>query len=73
MDMTTIRLFENLEYAKKTKGPVLLHVITKKGKGYTPAEHDQTGTWHGTGQYKIETGDLIKPVNPPPAWSAGSQ
>lgn len=37
-------LFENLQYAKKTKGPVLLHVITKKGKGYKPAETDKTGT-----------------------------
>lgn len=63
-------LFENLQYAKKTKGPVLLHVITKKGKGYSPAEHDRIGAWHGTGQYKIETGDFIKPVNSPPAWSA---
>ncbi|RWR15080.1 1-deoxy-D-xylulose-5-phosphate synthase [Siminovitchia fortis] len=63
-------LFENLAYAKKTKGPVLLHVITKKGKGYSPAEHDKIGTWHGTGQYKIETGDFIKPVNTPPSWSA---
>ncbi|MBD8003523.1 1-deoxy-D-xylulose-5-phosphate synthase [Bacillus norwichensis] len=63
-------LFENLAYAKKTKGPVLLHVITKKGKGYSPAEHDKIGNWHGTGQYKIDTGDFIKPVNTPPAWSA---
>ncbi|WP_373315260.1 1-deoxy-D-xylulose-5-phosphate synthase [Siminovitchia fordii] len=63
-------LFENLAYAKKTKGPVLLHVLTKKGKGYSPAEHDKIGTWHGTGQYKIETGDFIKPVNTPPSWSA---
>ncbi|GIN85529.1 1-deoxy-D-xylulose-5-phosphate synthase [Heyndrickxia sporothermodurans] len=62
-------LFEQLQNAKKTKGPVLLHVITKKGKGYEPAENDTIGTWHGTGQYKIETGDLIKPVNAPPAWS----
>ncbi|MBS4173414.1 1-deoxy-D-xylulose-5-phosphate synthase [Bacillus sp. FJAT-49736] len=62
-------LFENFQYAKKTKGPILLHVITKKGKGYKPAENDTIGTWHGTGQYKIETGDLIKPVNAPPAWS----
>lgn len=62
-------LFEQLQYAKKTKGPILLHVITKKGKGYKPAENDTIGTWHGTGQYKIETGDLIKPVNAPPAWS----
>lgn len=53
-------LFENLEYAKKTKGPVLLHVITKKGKGYQPAESDKIGTWHGTGPYKIDTGDFVK-------------
>ncbi|MDR4888870.1 1-deoxy-D-xylulose-5-phosphate synthase [Fredinandcohnia sp. QZ13] len=63
-------LFETLEYAKKTKGPVLVHVITKKGKGYTPAETDKVGTWHGTGPYKIETGDFVKPENAPPAWSA---
>jgi 1-deoxy-D-xylulose-5-phosphate synthase len=62
-------LFENLQYAKKTKGPVLLHVITKKGKGFQPAESDKKGTWHGTGPYKIDTGDLIKPVDAPPSWS----
>lgn len=62
-------LFENLSYAKKTEGPVLLHVITKKGKGYKPAENDTIGTWHGTGPYKMETGDFVKPVNTPPAWS----
>ncbi len=62
-------LFENLAYAKKMDGPILLHVITKKGKGYQPAENDRTGNWHGTGPYKIETGDFLKPVNAPPAWS----
>ncbi|RBP89452.1 1-deoxy-D-xylulose-5-phosphate synthase [Cytobacillus firmus] len=62
-------LFENLAYAKKTEGPVLLHVITKKGKGYHPAESDRIGTWHGTGPYKMETGDFVKPVSTPPAWS----
>lgn len=62
-------LFENMAYAKKIEGPVLLHVITKKGKGYQPAENDTIGTWHGTGAYKIETGDFIKPVQSPPAWS----
>jgi 1-deoxy-D-xylulose-5-phosphate synthase len=63
-------LFENFTYARKTEGPVLLHVITKKGKGYQPAETDRIGTWHGTGPYKIETGAFVKPVNPPPAWSS---
>ncbi|MEK3853209.1 1-deoxy-D-xylulose-5-phosphate synthase [Cytobacillus sp. FSL H8-0458] len=62
-------LFENLAYAKKTEGPVLLHVITKKGKGYHPAENDRIGTWHGTGPYKTETGDFVKPAAAPPAWS----
>ncbi|MFD2446003.1 1-deoxy-D-xylulose-5-phosphate synthase [Bacillus sp. CGMCC 1.16607] len=64
-------LFENFKYAKKTEGPVLLHVITKKGKGYHPAENDKKGTWHGTGPYKMETGDFVKPSLPtPPAWSS---
>ncbi|MGM0828287.1 MAG: 1-deoxy-D-xylulose-5-phosphate synthase [Bacillota bacterium] len=62
-------LSENIQYAKKTKGPVLLHVITKKGKGFHPAESDKQGTWHGTGPYKIDTGDQIKPINAPPSWS----
>jgi len=62
-------LFESLEYAKKTKGPVLVHVLTKKGKGYMPAESDDIGTWHGTGPYKVESGKLIKPDKAPPAWS----
>ncbi len=64
-------LFENLTYAKKTEGPVIVHVITKKGKGYQPAETDKTGTWHGTGPYKIDTGDFVKPKQKqPPAWSS---
>lgn len=45
-------LLENMKYAKKTKGPVLIHVLTKKGKGYAPAENDEQGTWHGLGPYK---------------------
>ena len=63
-------LEENLQYAKKMKGPVLIHVITKKGKGYKPAEQDRIGTWHGTGPYKIETGAFVKSASTPaPSWS----
>ncbi|MCM3637450.1 1-deoxy-D-xylulose-5-phosphate synthase [Sporosarcina luteola] len=62
-------LERNLQYAKKVEGPVLLHVITKKGKGYTPAENDKIGTWHGTGPYKIETGDFVKSNTTAPSWS----
>lgn len=63
-------LEKTLEYAKKVKGPVLVHVLTKKGKGYKPAEEDTVGTWHGTGPYKMETGAFVKSAVKGPAWSS---
>lgn len=33
------------------QGPVLIHLLTKKGKGYKPAEEDQKGSWHGVGPF----------------------
>lgn len=62
-------LSENFRYAKKIRGPVLVHTLTKKGKGYFPAENDSRGTWHGSGPYKIESGEPLKPVNPVPGYS----
>ncbi|WP_270179219.1 1-deoxy-D-xylulose-5-phosphate synthase [Alkalihalobacillus sp. CinArs1] len=62
-------LMENINYAKKTKGPVIVHVLTKKGKGYHPAENDQIGTWHGVSPYKIEAGEQIKPKAAAPGYS----
>ncbi|WP_082233885.1 1-deoxy-D-xylulose-5-phosphate synthase [Halobacillus massiliensis] len=62
-------LLENLNYAKKTEGPVIIHVITQKGKGYHPAESDLKDKWHGVGPYKIESGEKIKSAEAPPAWS----
>lgn len=58
-----------LNSAKKIEGPVLVHVVTKKGKGYSPAENDTIGTWHGTGPYKMETGDFVKSKVTAPGWS----
>ncbi len=40
---------------KDIPGPKLLHVITTKGKGYAPAEEDQT-IWHAPGTFDVETG-----------------
>jgi len=48
-------LVEVLGYLKELRGPVLLHVVTKKGKGYEPAE-DQPIDFHGTGCFDVETG-----------------
>lgn len=52
-------LLDTLKTAKQTKGPVLIHAITKKGLGYAPAEADSV-KWHGIGTYKIESGDTPK-------------
>ncbi|MEN8190357.1 MAG: 1-deoxy-D-xylulose-5-phosphate synthase [Thermodesulfobacteriota bacterium] len=44
-------------------GPVLVHVLTKKGKGYEPAETNP-GNYHGLGPFDIETGDPVPSTGP---------
>lgn len=59
-------LIESLEYAKACEVPVVLHVITQKGKGYEAAlKHPEK--FHGVGPYDINTGDTppSKPGTPP--------
>ena len=51
-------LLEVLETLKTVKGPVMLHVVTKKGKGYEPAEKNPT-KFHGVGIFDVETGDSL--------------
>ena len=48
-----------LENSKKVKGPVLIHIITKKGKGYEFAEKNPN-KFHGIGPYDIKTGETKK-------------
>lgn len=48
-----------LKRAKRTEGPVLVHVLTVKGKGYKPAE-EAPETYHGVGPFDITTGNLTK-------------
>ncbi|MBU1867103.1 MAG: 1-deoxy-D-xylulose-5-phosphate synthase, partial [Candidatus Margulisbacteria bacterium] len=52
-----------LHHAKDIQGPVLIHVITKKGKGYLPAEKEPT-RFHGTGPFDIKTGAAQKSDGP---------
>lgn len=59
------KLVELLENIKTLKGPVLLHIITKKGKGWDLAERDPI-TWHGPGKFDPATGTMMKPSTPPP-------
>ena len=61
-------LIDNLKNVKHLKGPVLLHVVTRKGKGYRPAEEDPT-TFHGVSGFDREKGTI--PSNPlaPPTYT----
>ena len=56
------QLIETLKSAKKYDGPIVIHAITLKGKGYTPAENDPT-KFHGLGKYNSETGKAEKSPN----------
>ena len=51
-------MIDVLQSVKDIKGPVLLHVVTKKGKGYPPAEQKPT-KFHGIGMFDADTGDTI--------------
>jgi 1-deoxy-D-xylulose-5-phosphate synthase len=48
-----------LENIKSMEGPVLLHIITKKGKGYAPAENEPI-KFHGVGKFDVKTGETTK-------------
>jgi len=61
-------LLPTLENCKDLNGPVLLHVLTKKGLGFSPAEEDPE-TWHGLGPYSLESGQPIKSSNPVPSYT----
>ncbi len=52
-----VKLFPNI---LRIKGPLLIHVITQKGKGYPIAEQDPE-RWHASAPFYVETGELRKP------------
>ncbi len=62
------RLLEALNNSKHIQGPVLIHVVTKKGKGYEPAEKNPTH-FHGVGAFEVETGESKKAAGVPPTYT----
>ncbi|CAM3964720.1 1-deoxy-D-xylulose-5-phosphate synthase [Paenibacillus alkaliterrae] len=58
------QVLDIMKQADQVQGPVLVHVLTVKGKGYSPAEADSF-KWHGITPYKIESGQVVKAVGPP--------
>lgn len=66
------QLVQVFRHVKQLKGPILIHCVTKKGKGYAPAEADQY-TWHGPGKFDVATGKFLKSPTtktPPPTYTA---
>lgn len=62
-------LIETLQTVKEAgQGPVLVHVLTTKGKGYEPAEKSPD-LFHGLGKYDIPTGTPIKSEDGPPTYT----
>ena len=56
-------LIRTFEFLKTQDEPVLLHILTKKGKGYEPAIK-QPDKFHGLGKYKLETGETAPTPTP---------
>jgi 1-deoxy-D-xylulose-5-phosphate synthase len=61
-----VQLAKVFQHVRTLKGPILVHCVTKKGKGWAPAEADQY-TWHGPGKFDPATATMIKPVVTKPA------
>ncbi len=60
---------EVLEKAKTMQGPILIHTLTRKGKGYLPAECE-SDKFHGVGPFCIETGEIIKKTTNKPTYTS---
>lgn len=61
-------LIKNFENVKKLKGPVLVHVITQKGRGYKFAE-ENSPTYHGIAPFDVETGQTIPSAGTAPSYT----
>ncbi|MGC1386675.1 MAG: 1-deoxy-D-xylulose-5-phosphate synthase [Steroidobacteraceae bacterium] len=61
-------LVTTLRNLKKLRGPQFLHVVTRKGKGYAPAEADPI-KWHGPGPFDPASGKIYKEASSGPSYS----
>ena len=61
-------LIETFQNIKKLRGPILVHVITQKGKGYPPAE-TSPDRFHGVPPFVIETGEIKGSQGNPPSYT----
>src|SRR6266481_6229533 len=61
-------LVSTLRNIRKLRGPQFLHVVTRKGKGYAPAEADPI-KWHGPGPFDPVSGTIFKEKSTGPSYS----
>ncbi|GAC1697544.1 MAG: 1-deoxy-D-xylulose-5-phosphate synthase [Steroidobacteraceae bacterium] len=61
-------LVSTLRNVRKLRGPQFLHVVTRKGKGYAPAEADPI-KWHGPGPFDPASGTIFKEKSTGPSYS----
>jgi 1-deoxy-D-xylulose-5-phosphate synthase len=64
-----VKLVEVFRHVKNLKGPILIHVITEKGKGYEPAEKEATRL-HGVTPFDKVTGIQLKKAGEPPSYTS---
>lgn len=57
----TAKMIQVFKEVRDLQGPVLVHVLTQKGRGYSPAEKNPT-YFHGVGSFEPETGEIIKGI-----------
>jgi len=61
-------LVKTLKNLKTLDGPQFLHIVTRKGKGYAPAEENPCG-YHGVGRFNPETGEKERKTGAPPTYT----
>ena len=54
---------------RSLSGPILLHVVTEKGRGYAPAEEDPVGFYSVSGPFNLKTGKTLKPKPAIPSYT----
>ena len=62
-----VTIFENVKNSKH-EGPILIHAVTKKGKGYKPAE-DSGDKYHGVSKFNVLTGEQSKGKSKNPSYT----
>ncbi|WP_438883233.1 1-deoxy-D-xylulose-5-phosphate synthase N-terminal domain-containing protein, partial [Bacillus cereus group sp. Bce013] len=63
-----LELIKTIKNMRELKGPQFLHVMTKKGKGYAPAEKDPIG-YHGVPKFDLSHTSLPKSAESKPTYS----